>query len=451
MAKTAPKKLRSSTIYPPDIISFLKKEWVKKRYPHQSKRAPLPSDEALLRILTVCYHASFLREEGRRLAFRVIYYPQPHFEKDNTPPRFRHADRVIRFTSTREFSVAELHRLAPAAEAVRSLICIESSVDGKLNAWGLIDAGANWWNFIHHESSSGSPPPNRLTISSQSPGELSISSEGEILFSLRGGSLIVPSMDLLWAGVVADFFAEARHALYQSAIKALGVKKWDEEGHDNDYPQRLYNFYLLRILFSIREKNHGGTLILVPDKFQHGDSRLTDRITIKYPCDYDYVWNLLVRSLANHRKYYDLHFALWDSKKPIEAKKYREIEQLSDEREEIEESLTDCARLIASLSGVDGVLVLTDRFRVLGFGGEVIAASPTLRTVKVAGDCRAKLCRDASIEGYGTRHRSAFRFCSSFEDAVAFIVSQDGGVKATKRHGPDVILWPDVNMGSFGI
>jgi hypothetical protein len=190
---------------------------------------------------------------------------------------------------------------------------------------------------------------------------------------------------------------------------------------------------------------------MVPDKFQHGDSRLTDRITIKYPCDYDYVWNLLVRSLVNHRKYYDLHFPMWDSKTAIEPKKYQEIERLSSEEEEIEESLTDCARLIASLSGVDGALVLTDRFRVLGFGGEVIAASPTLRAVKIAGDCRAKNCRDISIEGYGTRHRSAFRFCSSFEDAVAFIVSQDGGVKATKRHGPDVILWPDVNMGSFGI
>ena len=378
MVKTTLIKSEGSTIYPPDVIPFLKREWVKKRNPHQAKRSPLPSDEALLRILTVCYHASFLREEGRRLAFRIIYYPQPHFEKDNATPRFRDADRIIRFTSTRQFSVAELHRLAPAAEAVRSLICIEDSADGKLNVWGLIDAGANWWNFIHHESSSGSPPPDRLTISSQSPGEITISSGGEILFSVRGGALIVPSMDLLWAGVVADFFTEARQALYQSAIKALGVKKWDDEGHDNDYPQRLYNFYLLRILFSIREKNHGGTLVIVPDKFQHGDSRLTDRITIKYPCDYDYIWNLLVRSLVNHRKYYDLHFPMWDSKTAIEPKKYQEIERLSSQREEIEESLTDCARLIASLSGVDGALVLTDRFRVLGFGGEVIAASPTL-------------------------------------------------------------------------
>ena len=90
-------------------------------------------------------------------------------------------------------------------------------------------------------------------------------------------------------------------------------------------------------------------------------------------------------------------------------------------------------------------------FVLSGFGGEVIALSPTLHRVKVATDCFAKHGAHVSIEEYGTRHRSAFRFCSSFEDSVAFIISQDGGVKVTKRHGADVLLWPDVNMGSLGI
>ena len=90
--------------------------------------------------------------------------------------------------------------------------------------WGLIDAGANWWNFIHHESSSGFPPPNRLTISSQSPGELLISSGGDILFTLRDGSLVCPSTDVLWAGVVANFLLPSREALYHDAVKALGTK-----------------------------------------------------------------------------------------------------------------------------------------------------------------------------------------------------------------------------------
>ena len=107
--------------------------------------------------------------------------------------------------------------------------------------------------------------------------------------------------------------------------------------------------------------------------------------------------------------------------------------------------LADCVRFIASLSGVDGAIVITDKFRVLGFGSEVLAHSPSLEYVVTPNK------RKVSIDSFGTRHRSAFRFCSSFEESVGFILSSDGGVKATMRVGPDVILWPDINIGGLGI
>ncbi len=55
-----------------------------------------------------------------------------------------------------------------------------------------------------------------------------------------------------------------------------------------------------------------------------------------------------------------------------------------------------------------------------------------------------------NIELFGTRHRSAFRFCSSFDESVAFIVSQDGEIKIAKRVGSEVILWSNINIGSLG-
>jgi hypothetical protein len=54
------------------------------------------------------------------------------------------------------------------------------------------------------------------------------------------------------------------------------------------------------------------------------------------------------------------------------------------------------------------------------------------------------------IEFFGTRHRSAFRFCSSLEDSVAFIVSQDGETKVAKRVGSEVILWTNIDVGALG-
>jgi hypothetical protein len=43
--------------------------------------------------------------------------------------------------------------------------------------------------------------------------------------------------------------------------------------------------------------------------------------------------------------------------------------------------------------------------------------------------------------GYGTRHRSAFRFVESMNPAVAFIQSQDGGIKAATLVGDRVVMW----------
>ena len=56
-----------------------------------------------------------------------------------------------------------------------------------------------------------------------------------------------------------------------------------------------------------------------------------------------------------------------------------------------------------------------------------------------------------SIENFGTRHRSAFRFCSNYDWAVAFIISQDGGIKVVKKVNDDVILWETIDPMLIGI
>jgi hypothetical protein len=414
-------------------------------------RPLLPTDETLRTLLDTCFEASLLREEGRRVAFRVIDYPRVEFNSDlkqrQADPAWERCitvDRVTIFSEPRNFSVAELHRLAPAADVVRSLVCVESTSNGVV-IWGLLDAGESWWNLMHREPAVGRPPPDRLAIGTQSPGELTISNGGEVLFSLRGGKLVFPSRDVLGDGLVADFTCGARDEL-----TSIVAEKLKDLALEREYPvQSLYNSSLLRILFKVREKGHGGTIILLPHGIDKTDSRITDRLTIKYPCQYDYVWDLMARSVVNHQRYYDLHFKLWKAKLPVE--KYQQVSILDLEKSVIEESLGDCFRFIASLCAVDGALVINDRMSVLGFGAEVTAFSPTLRTVEVAFDAAATQRTTLSIESYGTRHRSAFRFCSSFENAIAFVISQDGGVKVIKRHGPNVILWPDINMGSLAV
>jgi hypothetical protein len=351
--------------YPKDLISALKDKSNKLQEQDHFKPPQLPSDKVLRNLLDVAYHATFATEEGRRPGFRVINYSLSEHKLANKREAkgghfLRKNFRIIPFDKPRPYSVAELIRLAPAAELKRLMICVGEE-KSELIIWALLDVGENWWKFIHHEASGGMPPPNYLSFTSTGPGEISISTQGNNLVSLNSGRIITPSQKALWNGPLSDFFDDARQQLYKDVVNELKQEKWDEV--DDDYPSRYYNFFLERVLFHTRQRNHGGSYIIGPDYLKKSDTRLTDRINIKYPCTYDYVWSLLIKSLVNHQQYYDLYFPLWDGTKRITKSLFQEHSLLTREGDELEEALGDVAQAIASLTSVDGAVVMTKNFK----------------------------------------------------------------------------------------
>ena len=74
-------------------------------------------------------------------------------------------------------------------------------------------------------------------------------------------------------------------------------------------------------------------------------------------------------------------------------------------------------------------MVLTDKLRLIGFGAEVRVSTGT-DTTHVAEDAEGERLTPGPFTSYGTRHRSSFQFVEGIEPAVAFIQSQDGGIKA---------------------
>src|SRR5262249_32976695 len=100
-----------------------------------------------------------------------------------------------------------------------------------------------------------------------------------------------------------------------------------------------------------------------------------------------------------------------------------------------------------SLTAVDGAVVLTDTFRIIGFGAEVTATFSGTDKVYVAQNADGTESREENFSEYGTRHRSAFRFVGSMESAVGFVMSQDGGIKALRQVGPRLLMWPYFKIG----
>jgi DNA integrity scanning protein DisA with diadenylate cyclase activity len=112
-----------------------------------------------------------------------------------------------------------------------------------------------------------------------------------------------------------------------------------------------------------------------------------------------------------------------------------------DELTELDEAIFEVAHLIAGLTAVDGAVVMTQRFELLGFGGEISGDLPAVKTVVRALDVEADAAVEESAEGVGTRHRSAYRLCRELRDVIAVVISQDGNVRFVKCKNEAVTYW----------
>ena len=439
-------------LYPRELLPTLKGYWAERRLHPEEKVPPLPRDDVIIRLLEVAYHMSFSVEEGRRLAFNIAYCGSE--EKSEGPQdeeAISHGGK-IRFGSTRKFSASQILRLAPAADPVRSLIGVElveddGDDDPNLVIWGLFDIGSSWWRFVHGETCPGGgiTPPNCLVISSMEPGHLAVSRGPVTLLTLRHGTMHRPTA-VMHNGPIARYFAKAIDKITEQSVARLTAEERDFDPDLCLRPSHVLVGFVARVLALMREKSHGGTVLIVPDEWQAGDPRLQDRAMLKYECPMARPWSLALDRLVAQRKHRTLEFAIYDSKIYTTRDVHRTETKLRRQADSLRSALDDCAGFVASLSAVDGAILMTDRLRLLGFGAEVVATSHSLDCIRLADTSAGDTGHVAPIESYGTRHRSAFRFCSSHADTVAFVVSQDGGVRAVKRLGPDLVCWPDIDL-----
>jgi len=350
---------------------------------------------------------------------------------------------MIEFKRARDFTISELVKLAPAADPIQVLIGVYQAKSSKeLKIWGLIETGTSFWELTRHEAFSGCSPPHALTLSTKKAGQVIFSRAGFIFLRLDQGKIEKPSGTVFDKGPIANFLKKGKRNLIEE-LKKRNIAFFGEEYTGFDYTE-----FIERILDRIREEFHGGTLIIIPEEIKPNDTRLKDRIVIKYSCDFN-AWDPLIDKIEKTHNYFNLMETI--RKQEILAKDVTKCIVAVKDWQTAERKLTETANFISSLSAVDGAVVLNENLQLLGFGAEIIAISPSLKKIKVITDFRKNTGEYRDMELFGTRHRSAFRFCSSFENAIAAIVSQDGGIKLAKRVGSDVLFWPNISSPSLGI
>lgn len=374
----------------------------------------LPSEATLTRMLETAFHASCMQEEGRNINFRLAFVSEHNLSKSSI---VFGSDKLIRFTIPRECSIQEIRRLAPSANPDRTLICIAETSDRKLEIIGLLPGVADY-NPL--KTGAGVPRtgtlPDLVNILSEDPGKISLFAGEDCIVSWINGT-ISPAINIFadyteylknpvikkLTSTSAEIIEEVMDELPVKGIKGITEKL-------NSMTVSMYFRFLQRILYSMRNLHHGGAILIIPDKHP-----IPQDLSIKYQMDNSYdVWHSIIEWVRDFRL---------DLKNKIAGRQQMSIYQ----------NINYYADFIANLSAVDGAVLLTDKFRLIGFGCEIKIQNSALESV----DLYVKGEQTKSyIEQVGTRHRSAYRFCNEYPESIACILSQDGSLKvATKDRG----------------
>ena len=422
----------SSHTYPRELAERIISEWPEVSNPLDD----LPPKEALISLLSESFQASLLREESRPITCRLVLVNPCELSEAEGPPTGMH---VLQLEDERKLSAQEIRRLSPCATFYRSLIGIRWGSEEGFRIWAILNSGTRWVARIDGGRLQSSAAPDRLIIHLSAPGNLIISRGDNLITTLLNGRLEGHGFDIY----EARWLQKSQEDFEQWAIRECFRDHDIGAIVESDFVNMLGQNFTRRIISKVRRARHGGMLIIVRTK---DAAKIVDpqgSIRPKY-------W--IKETRARHRCR-ELLFAVMRTLSLVGAEhglktvSWKDYQGLEDERlARLDESIFECANFLADLMAVDGALVVTDAWDVIGFGAEIHGPSNRNEVVYRALDLEGtKLIAERADEA-GTRHRAACRLSHQHPECMITVVSQDGAVRYVSNLNGKVIYW---ELGPF--
>jgi hypothetical protein len=419
--------------YPRQLADFVLEHW------DITEGSDLPSPFILETIISTAYQASLLREEERPLLFRLILIEPTSLALDAGPPNGLHR---LCFAEPIPFAANELKPLVPAASFHRSLIGINLDREGDLQMWGIVHSGPRWLHAQHGGRGSAPPMPQTMVVNVTGPGCIEICKGAMIVGQLSQGRVFGPSMNVLQAPWLQDVFAETRlerMILHQEA-KQASAQPWSEL--EPELTHIIDQHMIMRVLAAIRAFKQGGTLIMVNPESAEQLFGANEYLNIRYrfaDAEPRARFRTLIISVMNALAAGATKSNSGTGSQKIGWSHYQESTDTTVAA--LDESIFEMSHLIAALATVDGAVVMTRRFELLGFGAEIRCDHSEVTEVARALDLDGIRYKTEHTRGVGTRHRSAYNLCYALKDVLAIVLSQDGGVRFIRSNGAQVMYW----------
>jgi DisA bacterial checkpoint controller nucleotide-binding len=417
--------------YPGQLTELVKRAWPADLLTY------LPTDWQLRLLLDVAYHASLLREEQRPVTFRLLFGPPDDVVKSDQPPT---ALSGVSFDRPRPFNEQEVRRISMAADFFRSLVAVAPYGDEKLKIWGILLSGTRWVNSVDGGRFTGYPLPTRVVIHALGPGRITVFVGHRRIAALSGGQLEAYAFDLFQSTWLRESFAAVRKNMQHWLVQ-------EETNHssitvDVDLLRAVSQNVIRRTLSVVRNAKHGGTLVFIDPDDEGEFTTLGGPMRFKY---------LLAKSPQRNRyrqliKSAVIRLCQLAITNHVQNIGWNEYQGFADRQlGELDEAFFEFAHFLGDLMAVDGALVLTKQYEIIGFGAELLSEAPCLSSVRRAMDLEATIWANESLDDVGTRHRAVYRLCDQHRKCLAIVISQDGSVRFVKNHNGTVTYWNQIS------
>lgn len=362
------------------------------------------SADGVRKLVKLIFFASLIPEEGRYTRYKLVC--------EQAEGSFFLITQIDPLALD---EVNQIRRLAPACNQPDCALLVAER-DGTLYCTGVIATGSHGFATPPgYPGIIGVGRPFGLRFEVFGPGHLRASETCYGGYEMRAGC-IRPLSHYSDPEPIPTLLSTLQARVCRDVCNRLGERAIRYDWRLKGWPSSLH--LLSKLLRTAADARHGAAFVFLPgagrDPFEYGLEILYRTTSLDLGADLAETWIAYLESLQQRDPTERNHDAVFRSAR-FRARLLTNVEA------------------VGHFSCVDGCVVLTDEFKVLGFGAKIDA--PVSRVEELG----RRFKHLASGEIYdnstfmsaigGTRHQSAARLCQIHPRVLVFALSQDGDLK----------------------
>lgn len=335
-----------------------------------------------------------------------------------------------------------LAKFAKAADPWSTGIAIYADHGGRLFIWGLVDQVLHLSTSVVRETEGTYPQPGAFHAVVNGPADITVLRNTHFIARLVQDALLTEQNDCFEEGPISEMITSwvepILDAAYSEAAKEIDVER---DSFWQVIAKSMWVRTVSRLLIHIQRERHGGALLIT----SYTDDALKIKHKMSYPRLKEGFQKALYYGLIQEDVAVRLEMLDFAEEEELSMGLYLDEAVSNNEGNDVAKMTTGAVRLVSSLAGIDGCVVISPDLAVSGFGA-MIKSEYSKDDALLALSADMQGAESIKCDRYGMRHRSMLAYCNEHPGAVGFVVLQDGDVRVITCIDKRCVIFTNVKI-----